>query len=148
VSTGRDRIVAADLVGTAALAVLALAATLAPDTLAVPYAVLAGAEFLAGCAAFLWAYAIAVGRSRTEVISVPGVWFLSGSTPTPVRRRLLGALAAQVVIVVAAASVRPYTAVAFGVLAPIYGLGLAGLWAARNGTFPPRPADEGRRARA
>src|SRR5205085_792109 len=31
------------------------------------------------------------------------------------------------------------TAVAAGAFAPIYGLGLCGLWAARYGVFPPRP---------
>jgi hypothetical protein len=39
--------------------------------------------------------------------------------------------------------------VAFGVLVPIYGLGLAGLWGARHGHFaarPPEPAARGRRA--
>ena len=35
--------------------------------------------------------------------------------------------------------------VAFGVLAPIYGLGLAGLWSARYGAFAPRPPDPERR---
>jgi hypothetical protein len=45
----------------------------------------------------------------------------------------------QVVVVVAAASIRPFTEVAFGILAPMYGLGLMALWGARHGAFPPRP---------
>jgi hypothetical protein len=37
-----------------------------------------------------------------------------------------------------AAGIRPYTAVAFGVLAPMFGLGLNGLFAATYGRFPDR----------
>ena len=40
---------------------------------------------------------------------------------------------------VAAASIRPYTEVAFGILAPMFGLGLMGVWGGRYGEFPPRP---------
>ena len=43
------------------------------------------------------------------------------------------------IIAVVAAATRPFTSVAFAVLAPLWGLGLAGLWAARYGTFPARP---------
>jgi hypothetical protein len=140
-----DGIVRANWAGTAVLAFAAALAVGWPDTLAVPYAVVSTLLFVAGCVAFVWGYAIAVGRSRTEVLSVAGIWMLSGSTPTPVRRHLLGALAAQVVVAIAAAALEPFTAVAFGVLAPMYGLGMAGLWAARHGTFPAREDERGRR---
>ena len=42
---------------------------------------------------------------------------------------------------VAAASIRPFTAVAFGILAPMLGLGLMGLWGARHGRFPAAPGE-------
>lgn len=142
-----DPIIGADWSGTAVLAAAAVAAVLAPDTMALPYAAVAMALFVAGFVAFVWSYALAVGRSRDEVLSVAGIWFLSGSAPREVRRSLLTALAAQTIVVVVAASIRPFTAVAFGVLAPLYGLGLAGLWAARHGTFPARPDQDGRRRR-
>ena len=48
------------------------------------------------------------------------------------------ALAAQTTTAVAAAAVKPFTSVAFAVLAPMWGLGLAGLWAAKYGSFPAR----------
>ena len=64
-------------------------------------------------------------------------WLLAGQPREP-QRWLLGCLAAQVVIALVAAALRPYTAVAFGVLVPTFGLGLCGLWAVRSGTFPPR----------
>lgn len=142
-STAGTSIIAASWAGTAVLALAALAAVAAPDGLAGAYAVLAGLLFVAGSAAFVWAFVVAVGRSRTDQIGVSSLFLLSGSAPRAVRRRLLGALGAQTVVVLAAASVRPYTAVAFGILAPTFGLGLGGLWAARHGTFPPRPAEAG-----
>jgi hypothetical protein len=143
-----ERILQVTTWATVVLAVTAAAAAAWPDTLAVPYAAVGIACFVGGCAAFVWSYAIAVGRSRTELLSVIGIYFLSGAAPKDVRRRLLGALAAQCVIVVAAASVRPFTAVAFGVLAPMLGLGLAGLWGARYGAFPAREDERGRRPAA
>ena len=140
-----ERILQVDLVATIVLAVGAAAAAVWPDTLAVPYAVIGIAAFLAGCGIFLWSYAIAVGRSRDEVLSVIGIYFLAGAAPAGIRRRLIGLLLAQCVIVVAAASLQPYTAVAFGVLAPMLGLALMGLWGARFGTFPERVDERGRR---
>ena len=88
------------------------------------------------------------GRSRTDELNVIGIYFLAGAAPREVRVRLLGALVAQSVVVVAAAAVRPFTAVAFGVLAPMLGLGLTGLWGARFGTFPTREDRRGRRPAA
>jgi hypothetical protein len=44
--------------------------------------------------------------------------------------------------------VQPYTVVAFGVLAPMLGLALMGLWGARFGTFPARADERGRRPAA
>jgi len=94
--------------------------------------------FLAGCVTFLWAYAIAVGRSRTDAIGIGGLYFLQGSAPRAVQVRLLGALTVQVTVAVATAAVHPFTSQAFAVLAPMFGLGLAGLWGARYGEFGPR----------
>jgi hypothetical protein len=94
--------------------------------------------FALGCVTFLWAYAICLERSRTEELAVTTIYFLAGSAPRSVRLSLMGSLAAQLVIAFAAASLRPFTGLAFGILVPMYGLGVAGLWAARHGTFPPR----------
>lgn len=104
--------------------------------------------FAAGTAAFTAALVLAVGRSRTEEIVVPSLFFLQGSAPAPVRRHLFASLAVEVVAAFVTAGVRPNTSLAFGILAPMYGLGLVGLWAARHGSFPlrPRPAEGRRRA--
>lgn len=85
----------------------------------------------------VWAYAfgLAVVRSsRGDDVTVPGLFFLSsGAAPPAVRRHLLGALAVSVVVAVVTVKANPFSA-----LVPMLALGLAGLWAARHGTFPPR----------
>jgi hypothetical protein len=98
--------------------------------------------FAAGCGAFLWAYALAIGRSRYETITMGGLFFLGeGVAPAEVTRLLRGALGVQVVVAVTAAAVRPFTALAFSVLVPMLGLGLIALWAARHGRFSAKPSE-------
>lgn len=89
-----------------------------------------------GCVAFLWAFAVAVERSRTEEIGVGGLFFLEGCAPRRVQLSMMASVAVQTVVPLVVAVVRPFTA--FAVLAPVWSLGLAGLWGARHGTFPPR----------
>jgi hypothetical protein len=124
---------------TVAFTVAAIAAAAAPGSLARPVAVFDCALFAVGIVAFLVAYSRAIARSRTEQVEILGVYLLGGgAAPRAVRRSLLGDLAVQVVVAVVTASIRPYTAVAFGVLVPMLGLGLAGLWGATHGTFSAR----------
>jgi hypothetical protein len=133
-------IVTLAVAGTAAFAVAATAAAVWPDALAAPVAGLDLVLFAVGVGAFVWTLLLGAGRSRYEVVSVGGLWFLAGSAPPPVRRVLLGTVAVQTVVALVTASIRPFTPLAFGILVPTFGLGLCGLWAARHGTFPPRPA--------
>lgn len=144
--TPGDRIVKAGWAGTAVFALTSSAAALTGNQ---PLEVVAiGVDvglFLAGCGAFVAAYARAVRRSRTDEIAVAGLYLLMGnSAPKPVRRQLLGSLGVQSAVALVTAIRWP---LAFGILVPTYGLGLAGLWAARHGTFPPRqrPARPGDR---
>jgi hypothetical protein len=151
------RIVTASYLGTGLLAVTATLGAIAPD----PFAPLAVGSalllFAAGLVTFAWAYAVAVGRSRTDLIGMGGLFFLAGSAPRSVQRSLAGSLVAQVVVAIATASVwlvasdhfekATVNPLAFGLLAPMYGLGLMGLWGAKFGTFPPRPPDPERKAR-
>jgi hypothetical protein len=98
--------------------------------------------FAAGCGAFLWAYALAIGRSRYEAITMGGLFFLGDdAAPPDVTRLLRGALGVQVVVAVTAAALRPFTALAFSVLVPMLGLGLIALWAARHGRFAAKPTE-------
>ena len=127
---------------TAAFVLTATAAAIAPDPLVGPAAVFDLALFLAGCGAFLWTLLQAARRSRTEELSVGGLWLLTGA-PAPVRRALSGALAVQVVTALATAAARPYTPLAFGILVPVLGLGLGGVWAVARAPFPPRVGGAG-----
>ena len=133
-----EAIVRASWIGTAAFgATSGVAAVLkAFDVVAL---VVALALFVAGTVAFVAAYARAVSRSRTEQIGVLALFFLEGQVaPTPVRRLLLGSFLVEVLVAVGLAAARPNTSLAFGILVPVYGLSLAGLWGARYGSFRAR----------
>jgi len=145
--TAGRAIVTASWAGTAALAVTACAADAVPHPFETPALIVALALFFAGIVVFFWAYLIAIGRSREHAIGLAGVFGLSGSAPPAVRVRLLGSVAAQLAVAIATASVRLYSSLSFGLLAVMWGLGLTGLWGARHGAFPPRPADTERRRR-
>lgn len=133
------RLIQADLVGTAAFVITAVvaAALFRPGVQAIAVAV-SGALFVGGCGAFAWGFLIAVQRSRTEAIELSSLFFLKESAPPRTRRALLLLVAVQVVAAVVTASVRTYTSLAFGVIAPVWGLGLITLWSGRYGRFPPK----------
>ena len=134
-------IVRLDVWATAVFAVVSVAAAVVPDPLQYVAVPLDLVLFAVGCGAFLWAYAVAIGRSRYEALTMGGVFFPGTEVaPSRVVRTLRLALASQVVVAVAVASVRPFTALAFGVLVPMLGLGLMALWGARHGRFPAKPA--------
>ena len=137
-------IVRASWIGTALFAATAVAAV-ANERARLPAVALAAALFAAGIAIFFWAYAIAVGRSRTDAIGIGGLFFLAGKDTAPRRdrRHLLASLGAQTAVALATAGARPFTTLAFGVLVPLYGLALTGLYGARHGCFGPRPAKLG-----
>ncbi|MYH71050.1 MAG: hypothetical protein F4153_00460 [Acidimicrobiia bacterium] len=127
--------------GTGLFTAIAVITTIYPDPMAVPIAVVSLGLLAAGCAAMLWAFRRALERSRYELIGVGGLYFLAGCAPRSVQLSMMAALATELVVALAAASVRPFTASAFGILVPVYALGLSGAWGARHGTFPPRPLD-------
>jgi hypothetical protein len=127
-----------DGVATAVFTVTQVAADVVPRGAVLAVAVAVSlALFLVGMVAFAWGLLVAAGRSRDEVVTLPGLYFLQDSAPDDVRRKLLGSLTVQVVVAVATAAVRPFTPVAFGILVPLFGVGVIGLWAARYGTFAP-----------
>ncbi len=132
-----QRILWASVIGTVIFVVATAIGTLAIDVVEVTV-VVSLVLFALGMAVFFVAYVKAIGRSRYEAIGMGGLFFLAGSAPRPAQVVLLGSLAVEVVVGLVAASVRIYTPVAFALLVPMYGLGLAGLWGANHGTFPPR----------
>ena len=103
------------------------------------------ASFSIGVCAFLWGYWSAVQRSREDNISVAAMYFLIDKcAPKSVARQMNGLLTLQVLIGLVTAGMRPSTdgksgsTLAFGILVPMLGLGLNGLWAAFHGQFAPR----------
>jgi hypothetical protein len=135
-----------DVVGTVAfVAATAVASAWSSDAADLANLVVSGVLFVGGCVAFTVGFLRAAGRSRVDDVDIAGVVYLTGSAPRSVRRVLLGLWFVQ--IAVAAASV---VAVAppFGVMAPVWGIGLITLWGAWHGVFPPRPREDrlGRRS--
>ena len=104
--------------------------------------------FAVGVATTLWAYTRALDRSRVEEVGVANLYLLTGTTaPVAVKRAMLAALAAQIVAGVCGAWIGvvgldegQLNALAFGVLVPMFGIGMNGLWAARHGSYTPRRA--------
>lgn len=95
--------------------------------------------FFAGSALFVWAFVVAASRSRREVVTVVGAFFLGdGSTSKDDRRWALRLLAAQTVIGLVAAAADPYTAMAFGILVPMFGLGVVAFLGSAHGVFRAR----------
>ncbi len=126
-----------DGVATAVFTVTQVAADVVPRGAVLAVAVAVSlALFLVGMVTFAWGLLVAAGRSRDDVVTLPGLYFLQGSAPDDVRVRLLGYLTLQVVVAVMTAAIRPFTPLAFGILVPLFGVGIIGLWAARHGTFP------------
>ncbi len=131
-------IVVVSWAGTAVFTLAAVVGAIWPST-AVLCVIVSLVLFAVGTVAFVSAFFRAVNRSRYEAIGMGGLYFLAGSTaPARVQALLLGSLGVQTVVALVAASIRMYTGLAFGILVPMFGLGLAGLWGARHGTFTER----------
>jgi hypothetical protein len=132
-------VVGASWAGTIVFTIASVAAVVAPRPFSGVSSTVSCALFLAGCAIFVVAFLRAVVRSQVDDISVATLFFLmGGSTPGTVRVRLLGSLVVEIVVGFAAAFARPFTSQALGILVPMWGVALCGLWAARHGRFAPR----------
>ena len=83
-------------VGTAVFVVSAVASAVFAGRESPFIAVLSIVYLIVGSALFLWAFFMAVERSRTDSIAVASLFFLSGSAPKDVRVRLLGAFAVAI----------------------------------------------------
>jgi hypothetical protein len=132
-----SRTIGVSWAGTVLFAVTTLPAANGMDALEVPAVVVSLGLFAAGIGLSLVALARAAVRAprRQERITVGSLWFLQGSATKPVRRLLLGSLAASVAVAVASITTAP-----FSVLQPMFPLALCAWWGALHGTFP-RVAD-------
>ncbi len=100
--------------------------------------------FLASLGVWTYAFGLGLVRSaRGDEVAVANLFLLQGSAPTIVKQHLFGALALSVVIALATGFRAPA-----GFLVPMLPLGLAGMWAARHGTFPARGSTAPRPARS
>lgn len=124
-------------IGTIVFVITAVAAAIRPPWFQAVALAVALALFAVGMITMLWAFGIAVNRSRVDAIGVGGLYFGAGSTPKVVRWHILGATSLQAVTGIATAAARPFTSLAFGTLVWIFGIGMMGLWTARNGEFEP-----------
>ncbi len=140
-------IVLADVIGTVAFTITAVYAAVVFSTAAQWVgAITAMALFAVGVFTFLWSFWNAVQRSRSEQIGVMQMYLLLGEpTPARVRWTMLAMLATQVTVGLVTALARsdaedgsPGTSLAVGILVPMFGLGLNGLWCAFHGAFPAR----------
>ena len=128
------RIVVASWASLAVFAVVAIPNALGLHVLNGATSVVSLVLFGAALVVWIYAFGLAVVRSaRGDEIVVSSWVFLTGSAPADVRRQLLGASAVSVVLAGVGAIANP-----FSVLIPMLPLGLAALWGARHGTFPPR----------
>lgn len=146
-----DAIVLVDVIGTVAFTITAIyAAVVFSATAQWVGAITAMALFAVGVFVFLWSFWNAVQRSREEQIGVLQMYLLLGEpTPRRVRWIMLIMLAVQVTVAFATALGRseaddgsPGTSLAVGILVPMFGMGLNGLWCAFHGVFPPRDGVE------
>jgi hypothetical protein len=144
-----DVIVLANAVGTFAFVVTALTAAIVFSTPAQWVgAVTAMGLFAVGVFAFIWSFFNAVQRSREEEMSVLQIYLLVGKpTPSRVRWIMLTLLLTQCVVAMATALARPDgpdgspgSSLAVGILVPMFGIGLNGLWCAFHGVFDLREA--------
>ncbi len=141
-------LVRVNLVGTAVFAAVIGTGVALRDERAmqIVVAVVSMVLFTIGAAGGLWAYVSALERSRSDEIGVANLFLLTGTTATPsVKRTMAAALAVQVLVALAGATIgavgltgKQVNALAFGILAPMFGLALNALWAVRHGRFGPR----------
>src|SRR5262245_61231363 len=135
-------IIRAGWIANVAFGVTAAAAAILDDDAVVAVAIaVALVLFFLAIAAFVYAFAVAVARTtRGDNVAVANLFFLQGSAPRPVQHQFLWMFLVCLAITAATVAWEP-----FGVLVPILPVSLAGGWAARYGTFPPRPPTPTRR---
>jgi hypothetical protein len=142
------RVVRVDVIGTALFVVVVALGLVVRDVRGVQIAMAAVSMilFAIGAAVGLVAYVRALERSRIDEIGVANLFLLTGTTaPGSVKTTMSAALAVQVVVGLAGAIVgavglsgNEVNTLAFGILVPMFGIGLNGLWAVRCGRFSPR----------
>ncbi|GIT68790.1 MAG: hypothetical protein Ct9H300mP26_4770 [Acidimicrobiales bacterium] len=126
---------------TLALAVVATFGLMAPESSG-PFVVTACLTmFVLGLLLFVFGLMYGLRRSRVEAVTVAGLFLLQNSAPRSIRRQFAWLTITQLVVALTAAALRPYTDIAFVILAPMLPVGSAALWSAQHGFFPERGCD-------
>lgn len=134
-------IIVAGWVANAVFAATAIPVAAGVDDLIGPAIAVALLLFVVSVVVFVYAFALALARSsRGDDVAVANLFFLQGSAPKPVKRQFLWMFLVCLAVTAGTAAWEP-----FGVLVPMLPVGLAGMWAARYGVFPPRPVAQPRR---
>ena len=126
---------------TAFLMLVLLGGVVWPELFGVVVVIVSVVMFGLGVLLLVLAFALGLRRSRVEQVSISGLFLLQGSSPSFVRKVLIGSVLTQLAAAFTAAGLRIYTELAFGILAPTFVFGLASFWAGRYGSFPPRTSD-------
>jgi hypothetical protein len=131
-----QRINTASWIGNALFAATAIPAAFGVEAFDAPAIGVALGLFAISLVVWCWAFAVALARTtRGDDVVVGSMFLLQGPVPARVRLHLFGSLGVCLAVTAATAAAEP-----FGVLVPMLPLGLAGLWGARYGTYPPRRA--------
>ena len=126
---------------TLALAVVATFGLMAPESSG-PFVVTACLTmFVLGLLLFVFGLMYGLRRSRVEAVTVAGLFLLQNSAPRSIRRQFAWLTITQLVVALTAAALRPYTDIAFVILAPMLPVGSAALWSAQHGFFLERGCD-------
>jgi hypothetical protein len=129
-------IAVASWAGNVVFAVTAIPVALGVDAFDDPAVAVALGLFFASLVVWGWAFVVAVVRTtRGDDVQVMSLFLLEGRVPSRVRFLLYGSFVVCLAITIASAAANP-----FGVLVPMWPLGLVGLWGARYGVYPPRKA--------
>lgn len=109
------------------------------ESLDLTYAIYCSVLSALGVMLFLLGFWNGVQRSRIEDVNLSG---LLAVAPSHVGRaaalRIWLVIVAQIAIAATGTALRPFTQQTFGLLVPMFGVGLAALWGSRYAKFHPR----------
>ena len=123
------------------LAVVAAFGLMAPESSRLFVVTASLTMFVLGLFLFVFGLMYGLRRSRVETVTVAGLFLLQNSAPRSIQKQFAWSTIAQLVVAFTAAALRPYTDIAFVILAPMLPVGSAALWSAQHGFFPERGCD-------
>lgn len=104
------------------------------ESLKIPYMAVSFLLFALGFMAFVYALYLAAERSRSETLHISGIFWLTTS-PKALAWKFRILLIFMCGVAIAINLIKLYTFLAFGILAPIFVLGLMGIWGAKWGKY-------------